>query len=98
MEDIGAYASAAATALGFHIRRFGYAWCIAFALIVMLGISGYLYFLAPPVDFPSGSLVVVKHGESVVAAGNELYDAHVIRSPLAFHAFVRIFGDDGVYA
>ena len=99
MTDIQEYLAAVFTGIGFHLRRFGYAWLAFLSVCLVAGIVGYSYFLAPPWDFPVGELVVIKSGESVVDAANQLAALQVIRSPFLFHALVRLqSGTTGVHA
>ncbi|MEN9582112.1 MAG: hypothetical protein RL641_66 [Candidatus Parcubacteria bacterium] len=57
-----------------------------------------LYFLAtPPKDFPSGKLLEIPEGTSVIKTGKMLEEMHIVRSAVLFQTLVIIFsGDKGV--
>jgi UPF0755 protein len=49
-------------------------------------------FLSAPADFPSGSIFQVEQGDSLRSVSLKLKQEHIIRSRLAFEAFVILFG------
>jgi UPF0755 protein len=51
----------------------------------------YYLFLSAPKNFPSGASVTIEHGMSLRSVSLKLKDQHVIRSRIAFEAFVIIF-------
>ncbi len=55
-----------------------------------------LYFvtLSPPLDFPSGSYLRVKDGQTLRQVGETLKSKHIIRSVAVFEALVRFMGND----
>jgi len=52
----------------------------------------YLFFLSAPADFPTGTIVKIEEGWSLRDTSLKLKNEHIIRSRLAFEAFVIIFG------
>lgn len=67
---------------------------------VVLGLIGILLlfcfffflFLSAPADFPTGTTFKIEHGNSLRSVSLKLKNEHIIRSRLAFEAFVIIFG------
>ncbi len=66
-------------------------WFYSFALALFL-VGGYTFVLAPPIDFPSGDIVVIARGASMPDIAEELYDAHVIKHPTVLKFVLRISG------
>lgn len=63
----------------------------------LLGVLAFLiYFvtLAAPLDFPSGTYLRVKQGQTLREVGQQLKDKHLIRSVAIFEGLVRILGND----
>lgn len=54
----------------------------------------YFLFLSPPADFPVGTIFKVEHGDTLRNVSLKLKNENVIRSRLAFEAFVIIFGGE----
>ncbi len=52
----------------------------------------YSFFLSTPADFPTETIFQVKQGDSLRGVSLRLKNAHIIRSRLAFEAFVILFG------
>ena len=51
-------------------------------------------FSRPPVDFPSGKLIEIPEGTSVMKAGKMLEDEHIVRSAVMFQTLVIILSSD----
>lgn len=51
----------------------------------------YFLFLSAPADFPIGTIIKVEEGKSLRGVSLELKQEHIIRSRLAFEAFVILF-------
>jgi UPF0755 protein len=68
----------------------------------LAGVLCYLlYFitLAPPLEFPTGTYLRVKEGETLSQVAKELKSRHLIRSAAIFQGLVRLVGNDKkVYA
>jgi UPF0755 protein len=69
--------------------RLAIAFGVACLVIVML----YGFFIAAPIDFPAGQVVSIKKGSSLTEIAEGLYQADVVRSPLAFLALMRGSGE-----
>lgn len=52
----------------------------------------YFIFLSAPVDFPIGTIFRIEQGKGLRSVSLKLKNEHIIRSRLAFEAFVIIFG------
>ncbi|KKP87288.1 MAG: hypothetical protein UR90_C0010G0002 [Parcubacteria group bacterium GW2011_GWC1_35_8] len=52
----------------------------------------YFFFFNAPADFPVGTIVKIEGGLSLRSTSLKLKEAHIIRSRLAFEAFVILFG------
>jgi UPF0755 protein len=60
-------------------------------VIVFVGIFYFLFFSAP-FDFPVGTIVRIEPGSSLRGVSLKLKEEHIIRSRVAFEAFVILFG------
>lgn len=63
----------------------------------LMGVLAFLvYFvtLAAPLDFPTGTYLRVKEGQTLREVGQTLKDKHLIRSVAVFEALVRMLGND----
>src|SRR3989338_2470786 len=54
----------------------------------------YFFFFNPPADFPVGTIVKIEQGSTLRSVSLELKQAHIIRSRLAFEAFVILLGKE----
>lgn len=67
-------------------------------LIVVLGVVFFVilfkHFLAPPADFPVPYRLTIEPGQTLFSISDELYSAHVIRSPRLFEIFMLSIGSD----
>ena len=52
----------------------------------------YFFFFNPPADFPVGAVVKIEQGSTLRSVSLELKQARIIRSRLAFEAFVILLG------
>jgi len=66
-------------------------WVYSFVVAVLL-VAGYSLMLAPPLNFPSGDIVVITRGASVSDIADQLANAHVIRHPSVLNFILRISG------
>lgn len=66
-------------------------WFYSFALALIF-VSGYYLVLAPPLNFPSGNIVVIARGVSSSDIAKELFDARVIKHSKILRAILRISG------
>src|SRR6185295_12773924 len=64
---------------------------IALAALLVLGCLVYFFFISAPGDFPVGSIAKIEEGGSLRSVSLKLKQEHIIRSRLAFEAFVIIF-------
>lgn len=87
------FAAAAASGLKLHLRRYGSAW-IVLALFLFAFVGGSYALIAPPPDFPTGSIYVIKEGTTGIAAARELEAAHIIRHPALLRAVLHLEGRD----
>lgn len=69
-----------------HIRRIGIG-----ALAVLI-IGGYYALLAPPADFPSGSVMRIAQGASAPSVAQELGRARIIKYPSLLRFLLRVSG------
>lgn len=58
----------------------------------------YFVTLAPPISFPSGSLLKVTEGTTVAQLASELKQKNIIHSALLFEAAARIYGNNRIIA
>lgn len=70
---------------------------IGFAVIVVC-LAGYFYYLAPPANFPSDSIVTIPDGTSGADAATILEQSRIIQSPIAVRVLLRLSGASGVHA
>lgn len=77
---------------GGHPRHIRY-MATFFVFMFLVATVGFHFFFAPPEKFPVGSLVPIARGMSVEDASRFLAEQNAIRSPIAFIALVRIFGN-----
>jgi len=66
-------------------------WVVSFAFALII-VSGYRFFLSPPANFPSESIVIIPQGTSATLVAKELADAHVIASPTLLELVLRMSG------
>lgn len=85
------FAAAAVSGLRLHIRRYGSVWSASLLLLLVLAGGSYAL-IAPPADFPAGSIYVIKEGTTGIAAARGLEAAHLIRHPAFLRAVLRIEG------
>ena len=62
--------------------------------IVAFFVFFYSIFLNPPADFPTGTIFKIEQGSSLRQVSLKLQNEHIIRSRLAFEAFLVIFSGD----
>ena len=62
--------------------------------VIVFFVFFHLLFLSAPVDFPVGTVIKIEQGSSLRSVSWKLKDEHIIRSRLAFEAFVIIFGEE----
>lgn len=72
-------------------------------ILSVVGVLGaililYIVFLSPPANFPTGKFVTIPEKMSVSAASDYLAKQSIIRHPLLFKLFVRLFSRKGVIA
>lgn len=60
--------------------------------IILFFILFYAVFINTPADFPVGTIFKIEHGSSLRSVSLKLKNEHIIRSRLAFEAFVIFFG------
>jgi UPF0755 protein len=77
------------------LKKIVYACAGALALFF---IALYLIFIAPPVNFPKNSILVIPPGTTVEEAGNLLKEKHILNSTLGFSVFMRIVHPQGIVA
>ncbi len=53
-----------------------------------------VFFIKPPLDFPSGTIFKIDEGSSLRGVSLKLKNSNIIRSRLAFEAFVILFGGE----
>jgi len=68
------------------------AFC-AIGLIVLI-LLFYFFFLSSPRNFPAGTMVEIEPGMTLRGVSLKLKNEHIIRSRIAFEAFVIIFGGE----
>ena len=66
-------------------------WLIASALALFC-VAGYEVLLAPPADFPAGSIVTVARGSSAPEVAQEFATAHIIEHPAVLRTILRLSG------
>ncbi len=54
----------------------------------------YIFFHIPPKDFPLGEVITINSGESLQTITDNLYNAHIIKSPFFFRVHVIIQGGE----
>ena len=62
--------------------------------VIIFFIILYIFFLSPPNNFPVGTTVEIKSGMSLRSVSLLLEREHLIRSRVAFEAFIIIFGQE----
>ncbi len=62
--------------------------------LIMFFVFFHLFFLSAPVDFPVGTIVKIEQRSSLRNVSLKLKERHIIRSRLAFEAFVIILGKE----
>lgn len=65
-------------------------WGVLFVLLAIL-LCCYYFFIAPPNKFPSGDIVIIKHGSAQFVA-EELSDLNIISSPILLEFILRASG------
>ena len=63
-------------------------------IILILCAVGFLFFLNAPVDFPVETIIKIEQGENLRNAALKLKESNVIRSQIAFEAFVILLGGE----
>lgn len=81
----------------FTLLRSRRAMPVLFAVVGVVAIP-YAVWCAPPIEYPSGTIVHIESGATVGDAAEELYAMHAISSRLAFKAVTRVVGGSGVQA
>ena len=76
---------------GGHRRHIRYAGGLFLTLFVVFTI-GFHFFVAPPEQFPIGSLIKIESGMTVHESAELLKERGAIRSTTTFMALVRLFG------
>lgn len=66
-------------------------WLYSFVAALIL-VGGYVFFVTPPQDFPSGESVVISRGTSMFDITEQLADANIIKSPVALRFILRTSG------
>lgn len=94
--------TATSTALHLHAIRWWREYSALIAVVVVIGVPAYIFFLAPPRAFPIDMFVHVDQGATLSNIATELAETGIIRSPLVFELFVRGIGgsrtiDAGTY-
>lgn len=64
------------------------------ATIVVIVVTAFYHMLQPPKDFQKPTFFRVERGNSLTHIGQALFDAHMIRSPIALQFFFILSGDD----
>ena len=67
---------------------------IHFFSIVMLGLAVFLWQIAPPFSFPTGSVITIPEGLGLYALAEKLEEDKVIRSPFWFRSSTILFGGE----
>ncbi len=78
--------------MDFLKRQNPWAVSLAFALIL---VGGYKALLAPPSDFPSGSIVVIARGSSAPQVSLQLLDANIVSNSPVLQSILRVWGKSG---
>lgn len=89
--DLEKYLSADPAALTSELMRGWWSWAIAFALAVLI-VIGYRVTIAPPADFPVGSIISIARGASAPEVAAQLEAAHLIGHPQLLRAIWRLSG------
>ena len=98
MAPLKRFFSEVSRTLGSFLRRYARWWAAALALVVLSG-GGWYLFIAAPVAFSPGSVVIVKRGASAAEASQELARAHIIAHPALLRLLLRVSGEEnGVQA
>lgn len=63
-----------------------------YVFILVVAFLFHFLFLSAPADFPVGTIAQIEPGMSLQSASLKLKQEHIVRSRLAFEAFVIIFG------
>lgn len=63
-------------------------------IILILCLVIFLFLLNPPIDFPVGAVIKIEQGESLHSVSLQLKNENIIRSRLAFEAFVILYGGE----
>lgn len=66
----------------------------AAAILISGGVLAYVFFISPPLFYPTGAYVHVNSGETLGDAAHALKERGIIRSELLFETLVRVFGSD----
>ena len=69
-----------------------YIWWLSSFILAILLVGGYSFTLAPPSNFPSGSIVVVARGASVPDITKQLSDARIIKHSKFLQFILRVSG------
>lgn len=66
----------------------------AYVLVFFVLIGGWMFFHSSPSNFPVGTIVNIRPGESLQTITENLYDAHVIRWQFVFRTTVILLGGE----
>ncbi len=80
----------------FFLYRINKARKYYFALVALVFILGALniYLHLPPTEFPVGQIITINTGESLQNITENLYNAHIVRSPFVFRTTVILLGGE----
>lgn len=93
MDTFKRYVRTASAALEKRLGRFWRLWTLAFLLAALIG--AYRLALAPPADFPAGSVVSIARGASASEIAKELGDRNIVARPSLLRFALRISGTGG---
>src|SRR3989338_6030776 len=62
--------------------------------ILLFIIFLFFFFLSAPADFPKGTIIKIEKGSSLQKVSAQLKRDNIIKSKLAFEAFVIVFGKE----
>ncbi len=87
------YSAAGWEVLNHHLLRRTKAYALV-GIVLLAGIALYAIFLAPPRDFPEGTIIEIAESASTAEAIQMLSAEKIISSELAFKALARLTGSD----
>ncbi len=80
--------------MALHLRRYALVWVATFVCLAA-ALGGLYLLVAPPANFPQGSIIVVAEGASAQAVARELADALIVTHPTLLRLLWRATGTGG---